>query len=75
MRKKKFPIIYKSVDIVQSKKNKIKTKINKKKILLKENIKKNFVVIKVEYSNLNYKDFSVPLTVDFGFGDNWGQAH
>ena len=57
MKKIKFPIIYKSVDIDQSKKNKIKTKINKKKLLLKENIKKNFVVIKVEYSNLNYKDF------------------
>ena len=25
--------------------------------------------------HLKYKDFSVPLTVDFGAGDHWGQAH
>ncbi|OUW95199.1 MAG: DNA polymerase I [Pelagibacteraceae bacterium TMED237] len=29
----------------------------------------------METVHLKYKDFSVPLTVDFGFGDNWGQAH
>ena len=27
------------------------------------------------FHNLKYKDFSVPLTVDFGAGDHWGQAH
>ncbi len=29
----------------------------------------------MESVHLNYKDFSVPLTVDYGAGDNWGQAH
>ena len=40
MKKIKFPIIYKSVDIDQSK-NKIKTKINKKTIVKRE-YKKEF---------------------------------
>ena len=47
MKKIKFPIIYKSVDIDQSKKNKIKTKINKKKLLLKENIKRILLLSKL----------------------------
>ncbi len=29
----------------------------------------------MESVHLKYKDFSVPLTVDFGAGDNWGEAH
>ena len=29
----------------------------------------------MESVHLKYKDFSVPLTVDFGAGDDWGQAH
>ena len=29
----------------------------------------------MENVHLKYKNFSVPLTVDFGFGNNWGQAH
>ncbi len=29
----------------------------------------------MESVHLKYKDFSVPLTVDYGAGDNWGQAH
>ena len=29
----------------------------------------------METVHLKYKNFSVPLTVDFGFGENWGQAH
>ncbi len=29
----------------------------------------------METVHLNYKHFSVPLTVDYGFGDNWGEAH
>ena len=29
----------------------------------------------MESVHLKYKDFSVPLTVDFGSGTNWGQAH
>jgi len=59
MKKDKFPINYTSLDIVKTEKNKIKNKINKNKQLKKEDIKKNFVVIKVEYSNLNYKDFLI----------------
>jgi len=59
MKNDKFPINYTSLDIVKTKKNKIKNKINKNKQLKKEDVKKNFVVIKVEYSNLNYKDFLI----------------
>ncbi len=29
----------------------------------------------METVHLEYKDFSVPLIVDFGFGEDWGQAH
>jgi len=29
----------------------------------------------MESVHLKYKDFSVPLTVDYGVGDNWSQAH
>ena len=52
-----FPIKYTSLNIIKTKKNKITNKIAKNNILRKEDIKKKFVVIKVEYANLNYKDF------------------
>ena len=29
----------------------------------------------MESVHLKYKDFSVPLIVDFGSGNHWGQAH
>ena len=29
----------------------------------------------METIHLKYKDFAVPLTVEYGFGNNWGQAH
>ena len=29
----------------------------------------------METVHIKYKNFSVPLTVDHGFGDNWGEAH
>ncbi len=29
----------------------------------------------MESVHLKYKEFSVPLVVDYGSGDNWGQAH
>ena len=29
----------------------------------------------MENVHLNFKDFEVPLIVDYGFGDNWGDAH
>jgi len=57
MKKNKFPIKYTSLNIVKTKKNKIINKINKNNLLRKFDIEKNFVVIKVEYANLNYKDF------------------
>ena len=59
MKKKKILINYTSLDIVKTKKNKIKTEINRKNQLNFDKIKKNFVIIKVEYSNLNYKDFLI----------------
>ena len=52
-----FPIIYTSLNIIKTKKNKITNKIIKNNLLRKEDIKKNFVVVKVEYANLNFKDF------------------
>lgn len=52
-----FPIKYISLNIIKTKKNKILNKITKNNFLKKDDIKKNHVVIKVEYSNLNYKDF------------------
>jgi putative YhdH/YhfP family quinone oxidoreductase len=52
-----FPINYTSLDIFKTKKNKIQCKINKNKQLKKDDVKKNFVVVKVQYSNINYKDF------------------
>ena len=29
----------------------------------------------MENVHLNFKNFEVPLLVDYGFGDNWGDAH
>ena len=29
----------------------------------------------MEKNHLQYKDFKVPLTVDYGSGDNWGESH
>ncbi len=29
----------------------------------------------MENTHLQFKDFQVPLLVDYGFGDNWGAAH
>ena len=57
MKNATFPIKYTSLNIIKTEKNKITNKITKSNFLKKEDIKKNFVVIKVEYANLNYKDF------------------
>jgi acrylyl-CoA reductase (NADPH) len=57
MKKHTFPIKYTALNIIKTKKNKITNKITKNNLLRKEEIKKKFVVIKVEYANLNYKDF------------------
>ncbi len=29
----------------------------------------------MENIHLDFKNFEVPLLVDYGFGDNWGDAH
>ena len=29
----------------------------------------------MENTHLNHKDFAVPLIVDFGIGDDWGESH
>ena len=50
-------IKYTSLNIIRTKKNKITNKITRNNLLRIEDIKKKFVVIKVEYANLNYKDF------------------
>ncbi len=39
-----------------------------------DNLVSNVKMI-MESVHLKYKDFSVPLTVDFGAGNHWGQAH
>ena len=57
MKSDNFPINYTSLNLIKTKKNKIINRIEKNNVLRKEDIKKNFVVIKVEYANLNYKDF------------------
>ena len=57
MKKIQFPIRYRSINIIKNKKNKIINKITKKNLLRKEDVKKNFIVVKVQFANLNYKDF------------------
>ena len=45
---------------------------------IKENlIEESADIIKkiMETTHLKYKDFSVPLTVDYGVGVDWGQSH
>ena len=29
----------------------------------------------MENAHLQYKDFKIPLTVDFGIGNTWGKSH
>ena len=43
----------------------------------KKNIKESVGIIKeiMENTHLEYKDFVVPLTVDYGLGDTWGESH
>ena len=45
---------------------------------IKENLVEESVnIIKkvMETNHLKYKDFTVPLTVDYGIGNNWGHSH
>ena len=68
--------------------NKIKQKKIDAKMLLQVHDELIFEVENEKYDNLintvknimesvhlKYKNFSVPLIVDYGFGNNWGQAH
>lgn len=55
--KNNFTIRYRSLKIEKNNNNKITNKISSNNLLRKEDVKKNFVVIKVDYANLNYKDF------------------
>ena len=40
-------------------------------------IKESIIIIKkiMETNHLQYIDFKVPLTVDYGVGNNWGESH
>lgn len=42
-----------------------------------QDIKESSIIIKqiMENSHLRYKDFTVPLTVDYGIGNTWGESH
>ena len=42
-----------------------------------QDIKESSIIIKqiMENSHLKYKDFTVPLTVDFDAGNTWGESH
>lgn len=57
MKISKFLIKYSSLKILKKKNNRVTYKIFKNNLLNIKNIKKNFLVIKVEYTNINYKDF------------------
>ena len=43
----------------------------------KDDIEESIDLIKniMETNHLKYVDFKVPLTVDYGVGDNWGESH
>ena len=40
-------------------------------------IEESIIIIKkiMETNHLQYIDFKVPLTVDYGVGNNWGESH
>ena len=42
-----------------------------------KDINESSIIIKkiMENAHLNYKDFTVPLTVDYGIGNTWGESH
>jgi acrylyl-CoA reductase (NADPH) len=56
LNKNLFPVKYRSLKIFKNKKNKIEIKITNDNFLYERDVKKNFVLIKVLYSNINYKD-------------------
>ena len=70
--------IYKKINL-----NEIKAKmllqVHDELVFEVEEIYQDIVITKVkeimETTHLKFKIFSVPLTVDYGVGKNWGQAH
>lgn len=52
-------IKYKKLVVLETKKNFFKSKIDKKNILDLSTVYKNHVVVKVKYSNLNFKDYLI----------------
>lgn len=58
MKKKEiFPIKYSAIKINKTREGKVTNKIIYSNYLYKKDIKKKFVLIKVQYANINYKDF------------------
>ena len=70
--------IYKKINL-----NEIKAKmllqVHDELVFEVEEIYQDIVINQVkeimETTHLKFKNFSVPLTVDYGVGKNWGQAH
>ena len=58
-KKEIFPIKYTAIKINKTRKGKISNKITYNNFLYKKEIKKKFVLIKVHYANINYKDFLI----------------
>ena len=60
MKKKEiFPIKYTAFKMVKNKSGKIVHKITNDNFFYKSDIQKNFLLIKVKYANINYKDFLI----------------
>ena len=73
MKKNRFPIRYTALKIFKTNKNKIINRITKDNFLKEEDIKKNFVVMKVEYANVNYNK-SVEAIKNRALFDNVNQV-
>lgn len=56
LNKNLFPVKFRSLKIFKNKKDKIEIRITNNNFLYERDVKKNFVLIKVSYSNINYKD-------------------
>ena len=54
-----FPIKYTAFRVIKNKNGKITHKITNNNFFYKSDIKKNFLLIKVKYANINYKDFLI----------------
>jgi len=75
------------IAMIEIQKNILAKKLNGKMLLQvhdelifeinEKDIKESSIIIKqiMENSHLQYKDFVVPLTVDYGIGNTWGESH